>query len=101
MEAMEGRLMEVMQSLATKVGVVESICEHLNQIDLKLEQQGERLDLAQKKVDLCMDSFGQVQQEQQQVSRALKSTPPLVSAAMLNMVGDAAHWYQAWKQENG
>jgi hypothetical protein len=24
-----------------------------------------------------------------------------VSAATLNLVGDAAHWYQAWKQEMG
>lgn len=24
-----------------------------------------------------------------------------MSAASLNLVGDAAHWYQAWKQEVG
>ena len=209
MDAMEERLIRAIAALQTKVDGVDGLCKQLEQIDLKLETQGKRLDSVQSKVDLSMASLGQVQQEQAMVARALKtaaatapapttstlSQPPLlptppgngsrdgasssspppsreeqvppesapqvspraslgvhqshvrlndesggrrhwtpkmdfpkfdgsdvrvwldncetyfrfynivdefrVSAAALNLVGDAAHWYQAWKQEMG
>lgn len=191
MEAMEGRIVELIQALVTKVEGVSTMSSRLDTIDHKLAQQGNQLEKMQVKVDLSMTSLGQVQMEQVVMAKAMKaavnqaspsasptSEPPLldnppgastsrapqfspkvsepsrpssptvrefaesggrrnwmpkmdfpkfdgtdarvwvdncetyfnlyqitegfkVSAASLNMVGDAAHWYQAWKREVG
>lgn len=45
-------------------------------MDKKLEKQGERLDQVQTKVDLSMESLGQVHQEQIQVSQAVRRGAP-------------------------
>lgn len=87
MESMEERLLDAMKAMAAKVDGVDDITKRLTQINLKLEQKGERLDRVKTKVDLSMTSLGQVQQEQTQVERALKAVvvappppPPLPPA---------------------
>lgn len=76
MEAMEGRLVDMIQSLVKKVEEVNVMGSKLEIIDKKLEQYGEQLGKVQAQVDLSMDSLGQVQMEQAFVTKALKEGNP-------------------------
>lgn len=64
MSEMEERLLAAVEKLAEKVERMGLIQEKLEAMDKKLEKQGERLDQVQTKVDLSMESLGQVHQEQ-------------------------------------
>lgn len=64
MESMEECLLDAMKAMAAKVDGIDDIAKRLTQINLKLEQLGDRLDQVKTKVDLSMTYLGQVQQEQ-------------------------------------
>uniref|UniRef100_A0A0E0A408 Uncharacterized protein n=1 Tax=Oryza glumipatula TaxID=40148 RepID=A0A0E0A408_9ORYZ len=74
MEAMEGRIVELIQSLAAKVEGVSTMSARLDTIDNKLAQHGNQLEKMQVKVDLSMTSFGQVQMDQVVMAKAMKAT---------------------------
>lgn len=76
MSEMEERLLAAVEKLAEKVERMGLIQEKLEAMDKKLEKQGERLDQVQTKVDLSMESLGQVHQEQIQVSQAVRRGAP-------------------------
>ena len=87
MEGFEKRMMKQFEELRLvneKLNAIEGICSRLEAMDLKLEQQGTRIDQVQMKVDLSWATLGKVQQEQVQEARALKipSTPPSSSSPL-------------------
>ncbi len=73
MGEMEERLLAAVEKLAEKVELIQ---EKLEAMDMKLEKQGERLDQVQAKVDLSVESLGQVHQEQIHVTQAVRRTAP-------------------------
>uniref|UniRef100_A0A0E0M7G3 Uncharacterized protein n=1 Tax=Oryza punctata TaxID=4537 RepID=A0A0E0M7G3_ORYPU len=79
MEAIEGRIVEMIQSLTVKVDGMRTMSSRLEQIDNKLEQYGDRLEKMQVKVDLSMTSLGQVQMEQAVMAKAMKAAANQVS----------------------
>uniref|UniRef100_A0A0D9VEA8 Uncharacterized protein n=1 Tax=Leersia perrieri TaxID=77586 RepID=A0A0D9VEA8_9ORYZ len=64
MEEMESKLLEAVKELTEKAAAVDLIQEKLGKIDDKLEQQTDRLDRMQIKVEMSMASLGHVHQEQ-------------------------------------
>lgn len=57
--------------------------DQLTAVDRRLEQQGERLDQVQMKVNLSLESIGKLQQEQVHIAKGMKgpALPPLVIPA--------------------
>jgi len=78
MDEMEERIRklfeEKLSTVVTKLDDLPLLKEQLNDMNTKMVDQASRLDQVQTKVDLAMTSLGTVQQEQQQVARALKTS---------------------------
>lgn len=54
--------LEILDVLREKVDVIDSVKERLEELGIRFEQQVERLDQVQTKVDLSMTSLGEVHQ---------------------------------------
>jgi hypothetical protein len=66
MEAMEARLLE-------KLGKLDLLEERFTSMDSKMDQQAQRLDQVQIKVDLTMEKLGKLEDEQASLSIAVKN----------------------------
>ena len=65
---------EKLSTVVTKLDDLSLLKEQLNDMNTKMVDQASHLDQVQTKVDLAMTSLGTVQQEQQQVARAMKTS---------------------------
>jgi len=78
MDEMEERIRKLFEekltTVVTKLEDLSMVKEQLADVNTKLFDQASRLEQVQTKVDLAMTSLGTVQQEQQQVARALKTS---------------------------
>lgn len=65
---------EALRLLQAKVDGIEAIQARLDGLDVKFEEQVQRLDQVQSKVNLSVSSIGEIHQEQVQVARHLKQS---------------------------
>ena len=77
MDELTKTLLTRFDAVDVKIGVLEKVQAHLEEIDSKLLKHADTLEQMQVKVNLSMDSLGKVQEEQNRVSSSLKG--PAVS----------------------
>lgn len=65
---------EALRLLQAKVDGIEAIQARLDGLDVKFEEQVQRLDQVQSKVNLSVSSIGEIHQEQVQVAHHLKQS---------------------------
>ena len=63
-----------MRAEQSKLAGAAEICQRLEALDAKLEEQSQRLDQVQVKVNLSCDTLGKVQQEQVQAGKQSVAT---------------------------
>lgn len=76
MEALESRIMEKLAELTQQVGGLTEVKETLTGLGSQFEQQLQRIDQLQVKVDLSMNSLGAVQKDHEELAKSLKAQPP-------------------------
>ncbi|KAK1594672.1 hypothetical protein QYE76_017404 [Lolium multiflorum] len=84
MEEFEARVMrelEVLKSVSAKLEGISLITDRLDTLDAKFEEQVQRIDSVQAKVNLTMTSLGEVRQEQVAATRATKQASVTLRAA--------------------
>jgi hypothetical protein len=72
MEELQATLLAPFDQINVKFGALEKVQSHLTEMDLMLHKHVEVLEQMQVKVNLSMDTLGQVQAEQNCVTSSLK-----------------------------